>query len=331
MKRSLGTLLLLLISATAGAHPLAPALLELEQTGVNQYTVLWRTSATRAAGTDVAPRFPPVCSYQQTGAATLDANEAVAVRGLLRCAQPLAGNELAVDGLEASRINVILRLRPSGAAEAGALLDARAPSWTVPQPGPARPLWLDYLALGIEHLLTGLDHVLFVTGLFLLVRGMRPLVLTVTAFTFGHSITLSLAALGLVRVSQPLAELGIALTILVLAVELARPAGQPAGWIARKPWAMAAAFGLLHGLGFAGALADIGLPQQSIPLALLSFNLGIECGQLLLLAVLLALAAGWKKVAAPTAWLPLGRTLPVYAIGSCAALWCYARGILLLS
>ena len=327
MKHALA-LLALLLPGIASAHPLAPALLDLKETAAGNYEVLWRTSATRASGVDVAPRFPANCSYAQSAPPALEDNEAVAVHGQLRCAGPLA--QLRVDGLEASRINVILRLRDTRGAQLEALLDAQKPSYTVPPPGEARSVFAGYLTLGVEHLLTGFDHVLFVTGLFLLVAGLRPLVLTITAFTLGHSVTLSLAALELVHVRQSLAELGIALTILVLAVELARPRSAAQTWIARWPWAMAAAFGLLHGLGFAGALADIGLPHSDIPLALFSFNLGIECGQLLLLALLLAAAALWRRVARGGEWLVPARALPVYLIGSLAVLWCLERGALLL-
>src|SRR6185295_4271413 len=136
-----------------------------------------------------------------------------------------------------------------------------------------------YLRLGIEHILTGFDHLLFVLGLCLLIAGRRPLLWTLTAFTAGHSVTLSLAALGFVHVPQAPAEAAIAVTIVILARELARPSTTPR-LLRRRPWAMAALFGLLHGLGFAGALADIGLPAGDIPLALFSFTVGIEIGQI---------------------------------------------------
>src|SRR5262249_33764830 len=138
----------------------------------------------------------------------------------------------------------------------------------------------DYIALGFEHILGGFDHLLFVTGLLLLVTSPRMLIETVTAFTLGHSITLSLAALGVVHVPTGPIEVGIAASIVWLGVEIVQQTLRPAAGAWRKPRTLAAAFGLLHGFGFAGALAAVGLPQGDIPLALGSFNVGIELGQL---------------------------------------------------
>lgn len=184
-----------------------------------------------------------------------------------------------------------------------------------------------YLGLGIEHLLTGLDHVLFVIGLVLLVSSWRSLIATVTSFTLGHSVTLTLATLEVVSVPTLVFELAIAFSILVLGAELARE--EPGEtWLRRRPWAMAFGFGLLHGLGFAGALSEIGLPAADIPLALFSFNVGIELGQLLIVAPLaLAIAFAGERLRALPA--PLLR-VPAYVIGSLAAYWCIERAALLL-
>ena len=153
-----------------------------------------------------------------------------------------------------------------------------------------------------------------------------------TAFTAGHSVTLSLASLELIHVRQALAELGIAITILVLACELARPTGGRPTLIVRKPWLMAFSFGLLHGLGFAGALAQIGLPADEIPLSLLTFNVGIEIGQLLLIGAALLALLLWRRLPRPRSriWARLEYAAPVYLMGAMSTLWCLQRAALLI-
>lgn len=267
--------------------------------------------------------MPAECRRLREPAVTRDERGALTARWALDCPGGLAGKQLEVPQLEKAGINVILRIERADGPVLKTLLDARRPQYTVPPPTLPPAVFPSYLQLGVGHLLFGFDHVLFVAGLVLLVRRPRRLLLTVTAFTLGHSITLSCAALGLVHVDQTVTEFGIALSILALACELARPPGTAPTWLARWPAAMAVAFGLLHGLGFAGALAEIGLPQQEIPLALFAFNLGIELGQVLLVLVLLMLGWAWNRL--PQRWPELARLLPVYLIGTLAAYWCLER------
>ena len=206
------------------------------------------------------------------------------------------------------------------------MLTADRPVFTVPRAaGPAGVAAL-YGRLGVEHILSGFDHLLFVFGLVLLVAGRRRLVATVTAFTAGHSVTLALASLGVVHVPPAPTEAAIALSIYVLAIELTRSRGsrqKGPTWLRRSPWSMAALFGLLHGLGFAGALSEVGLPEGEIPAALLAFNVGIEIGQLAFVA--LVVAAGWALARLPRRLpAPLVRS-PAYVIGSLAAFWFFER------
>jgi hydrogenase/urease accessory protein HupE len=312
------------------AHPLAPALLELRETGPARYSVLWRTSAQRIQIEDVTPILPRKCLPLAPEPVAEREKSSVALRWTVQCAGGLYGERIAFAGIERSRINVILRIEALNGDASQTLLDARQPEYLVPAAGNAAPVFTKYLNLGAGHLLTGFDHLLFVAGLLLLIPGWRRLLITVTAFTLGHSFTLALAALGYVQVNAALTELGIALSILVLACELARPAAQ--SYFRRKPWNMAAAFGLLHGLGFAGALSEAGLPQAEIPLALLAFNLGIEAGQVAVIVLLLACAHGFRRVLesvrAPQFAAGL---LPVYLIGSLAACWCFERASVLLT
>jgi hydrogenase/urease accessory protein HupE len=210
-----------------------------------------------------------------------------------------------------------------------AVLHGGAPSLVVPERASPLAVFSDYLRLGVHHIATGFDHLLFVFGLVLLARGTRRLLWTVTAFTAGHSVTLSLASLGVVNFPTRPIEVAIAATILALAVELARgplhaDRSTRESPMRRRPWAVAFAFGLLHGFGFAGALAQVGLPQQEIPVALFSFNVGIELGQVGFVAVVLAL----RRVLAPVlagapGWLARA---PVTAMGALSVYWCLDRG-----
>jgi hydrogenase/urease accessory protein HupE len=184
-----------------------------------------------------------------------------------------------------------------------------------------------YTVLGIEHILTGFDHLLFVLALLLLVRGKRRLIATVTAFTVAHSLTLFAATLGWIHVPRPPVEAMIALSIVFVATEIVHGRQGRPGLTERYPWTVAFTFGLLHGLGFAGALAEVGLPQASIPTALLFFNVGVEIGQLLFIAAVFALIAAGYQVArllalAAPGWL---WRVPPYAIGGLASFWLVQR------
>jgi hydrogenase/urease accessory protein HupE len=184
-----------------------------------------------------------------------------------------------------------------------------------------------YLRLGIEHILGGIDHLLFVLALLLLVRGWRRVVVTVTAFTVAHSITLAAATLGFVHVPQKPVEATIALSIVFVAAEIVHGRRGRPGLTERAPWVIAFAFGLLHGFGFASALSQVGLPQNSIPIALLFFNVGVEVGQLLFIASIFAVVVLARQVASRIA-LPAPAwawRVPPYAIGSVAAFWVIQR------
>ena len=181
-----------------------------------------------------------------------------------------------------------------------------------------------YTWLGIEHILLGIDHLLFVLALLLIVNGKRRLLWTITAFTIAHSLTLAGATLGIVQIPQKPVEAVIALSILFLAMEIVHGQRGRPGAAARWPWLVAFVFGLLHGFGFAGALAEVGLPQQAIPLALVFFNVGVELGQLLFVAAVLLL--GWllHQLKQPKL-LDRAELVAVYSIGGLASFWLIER------
>jgi hydrogenase/urease accessory protein HupE len=199
------------------------------------------------------------------------------------------------------------------------------PSFTARASPGATEVARTYVIIGIEHILLGFDHLLFVLALVMIVKSTRRLLVTITAFTVAHSITLSLATLGMLNVPGPPVEAVIALSIVFVASEIIHQRQGREGLASRKPWVVAFAFGLLHGLGFAGALAEVGLPENSIPLALLFFNIGVEIGQVLFIVAVLAIHRMLSKLLAGR--FDLVRLAPVqaYVIGGLASYWLFER------
>ncbi|MBM4385537.1 MAG: HupE/UreJ family protein [Deltaproteobacteria bacterium] len=328
--------LLALAPSATSAHNLAPAYLELRELAGGEVAVLWKQSAVIPRGVRLEPRLP--CPDASEPAARLDA-EAVVLEWRIACGGELVGRSLSVDGLAGSGVDTVVRVALADGREVRAILSEAAPALAVPARESSARVFASYLRLGAEHLASGLDHVLFVAGLALLLGATRRLVVAITAFTLGHSATLALAALGVVAPPQSLVEVAIAATIVALALALARaPADEqravgPRG-IARHPALLPFAFGLLHGLGFAGALAELGLPQHAIPLALLAFNVGIELGQLGIVALLLGALWLLRRAVSARATSPglprFARELPASAIGALGVFWCLDRAAALL-
>jgi hydrogenase/urease accessory protein HupE len=228
-----------------------------------------------------------------------------------------------VEGLSATLIDVLARVERSDGSTQIARLNPSAPEFIVEAAPTLAQVAATYLGLGIEHILFGFDHLLFVLALLLLVEGWRRLALTITAFTVAHSLTLVAATFHLVRLPPTVVEALIALSIVLVAVEIVRTRSGETGLTARWPWLIAFVFGLLHGLGFAGALAEIGLPAGAIPEALLFFNFGVEFGQLLVTGIVLTSL----RLARETGirWPIWSWRAATYAIGSLAAFWTIER------
>lgn len=302
------------------AHALAPSLLEVRESGAGRAVVVWKQPAAQPMGIVLRPVLPAGC--RALGAASRSREELSLVeRWEADCGRSLVGQTLGIGGIEDSQSDVLLRLVLADGRSIRHILNAARPAFVVPEREGKGQVAASYGRLGVEHILSGFDHLLFVLGLVLLVGGGARLLWTVTSFTFGHSVTLALAVLGFVDVPQRSTEAAIALSIYVLAIDLARP--ERATLLRRRPWLMAGAFGLLHGLGFAGALAEVGLPAADIPLALFAFNVGIEAGQVAFVALVLAAGALWRRV--PVRWPAAVARIPAYAIGSLAAFWFYER------
>jgi hypothetical protein len=207
--------------------------------------------------------------------------------------------------------------------EHSAILRSGNESFTIPEQATRTELAVSYWQIGTIHILEGFDHLLFLLTLLLIVTGLWPLLKTVTAFTVAHSLTLALATLGIVHIPPAPTEAVISLSIVLLAVEAVRKTTGEATLSERFPWLVAFTFGLVHGLGFAGALSEIGVPQNEVPLALLMFNVGVETGQVMFVVAVSLLLAGVHKLHTHTGHL-VARTTP-YAIGGVAAFWTLQR------
>ena len=311
------------LTPAAFAHPLAPALLELRQVTASHFEVRWKMSLLQPTGSDVDPELPPHCVPTSTPSRQTDAASATLLWSVDCGDRGIVGATLRVKGLEESRTDALVRVVLIDGRRIRAVLNAGNPTFEVPEGEQAMDVFRDYVLLGFEHIATGFDHLLFVFGLMLLMADRRGLFVTITSFTLGHSVTLSLAVLGFVSFPSRVIEVAIAFSIFMLALELTRGDERRSGLLGRRPWVMAGTFGLLHGFGFAGALSETGIPAGEIPLVLFSFNLGIEIGQLLFVACVLSIlftSRPWLRRAPDFL-----ERLPAYGIGSLAAYWCFER------
>lgn len=327
MKTQITLVLLLLLAllgvVNASAHELRPAYLELRQTTPDTFEVLWKVPA---SGKDLRlalyVRLPDNCVSVTEPRRTVSGG-AHLERWRVKAPNSLSGERITIDGLASTMTDVLVRLeRIDGTTQLARLTPAN-PSFTVEASPDNGEVIRTYSLLGVEHILTGVDHLLFVLALIIITRGGWRLVKTVTAFTIAHSITLTAATLGYVHIPQEPVEAVIALSIVFVAAEILNGRQGREGITARAPWVVALTFGLLHGLGFAGALSEVGLPQAHIPLAMLFFNLGVEAGQLLFIGAVLGLFTLARCVKMPVPqW---GQLVPPYAIGSAAMFWVIQR------
>jgi hypothetical protein len=291
--------------------------------------MVWKTPAQGVSNTALEPTWPESCEITNASPPQMEGT-GVVTSWQLQCSAlgeaGMVGQTLGVAGLGANQASAMVMVSLLDGRQYQQVLDTEQSSFVVPAESTAGDVAGDYTWLGVEHIWMGFDHLLFVFGLLLLVGGGTRLLWTITAFTLGHSITLSLVTLGYFDYPVALVEFAIALSIFILAVELTRVEKHDALW--RNPWWLAGGFGLLHGMGFAGALADTGLPQDNVPLALLFFNVGIEAGQIVFILVILAVWYVIKKPLSP--WQDTLYPIPVYILGALSAMWCIERGLAIL-
>jgi len=327
MRRALAlfAMLLLVLALPASADEFRPAYLQLTQTGVDSYDVLWKAPALdENTPLKVRPAFPAGVT-EQGGKRSTFSNGTMRQRWRITVPGGLNGKAIGFPGMAEARIDILVRLeRLDGSVQLERILAGRPSFIAKPSPG-SYDVARTYTVIGIEHILLGFDHLLFVLALVMIVRSTRRLLVTITAFTVAHSITLSLATLGVIHVPGPPVEAIIALSIVFVAGEIIHRRQGREGLASRKPWTVAFAFGLLHGLGFAGALAEVGLPENSIPLALLFFNVGVEIGQVLFIVAVLAVYKALSKLVAGRVDLARLEPVQAYAIGGVASYWLFER------
>ncbi|SEE81916.1 HupE / UreJ protein [Rhizobiales bacterium GAS191] len=328
LRIALGGLLAALVSTlVAHAHEIRPAYLQIDEIGSERYEVLWRTPLLSGMRLPVALRFPSDIR-NVTGPYERELPDSLVERRIIDAPGGLTGRRIEFVALEATITDVMVRTQTRGGGHTTTLVHPSQP-WVVIEAGQTLlSVARTYLVHGVDHILFGVDHLLFVLGLLLIVRDRWMLVKTITAFTVAHSITLAAAALGYVHVPAAPLNAAIALSILFVGVEVMRAWRGATSFALRHPWLVAFLFGLLHGIGFASGLVSLGLPQGDIPLALLTFNLGVEIGQLLFVAAILLLERAFRLLEIRWPW-PL-QYAPAYVLGTSAAFWTIDRVVAML-
>ncbi|HEX5005544.1 MAG TPA: HupE/UreJ family protein [Hyphomonadaceae bacterium] len=312
----------LAFAPAAVAHEIRPAFLQVREVEPNTYDFLWKTPARGDLRLALNVIQPDGCANVSEPRATL-LHDAVIERWRTQCEGGLVGKQLAIENLPQTLTDAIVRIEHLDRSPQTLRLTPDRPSATVPDRQPWTDVAASYFVLGVEHILLGFDHLLFVLALLILVSKPRRLIGAVTAFTVAHSLTLAGTTFGWVKLPIAPVEATIALSIMFVAVEIMRVRAGQESLTARLPWLASFAFGLLHGFGFAGALREIGMPEDAAPLALLFFNLGVEAGQLLFIAAVLLSLWVWRRLApSPPAWV---LRAPVYVIGAGAAFWFIER------
>jgi hydrogenase/urease accessory protein HupE len=318
--RCLILVLLVVLSASAHAHDVRPGYLRIQHVESERFAFLWRSPGGGENPLDLSISLPGHC-VQQGDIRAWQQNRVDIERWESVCPGGLIDNSVTVDGLAGSLTDVLARFERLDGTTQVVRLTSSSPSFIVTGTDSWQETAYAYASLGMQHILLGVDHLLFVLALLIIVSGWRSLVATITSFTVAHSVTLALATLGFVNLPQAPIEAVIALSIVLIAAEIVHQRRGREGLTYRKPWLVAFVFGLLHGLGFAGALSEIGLPENAIPLALLFFNIGVEVGQLLFVGGVVAAVALLRHVKWPVwAW-----RVPAYGIGSLAGFWTIQR------
>lgn len=327
MMHPLRTLLLWLaalacVTPAAFAHEIRPAFLQIRELEPDIYDLFWKTPAQGDMRLALNVVLPDACSNASEPRASL-VNGAVIQRWRAQCEGGLVGKELAIENLGQTLTDTIVQFEPLDGLPKTLRLTPAEPATLIP----GRQSWTEvaatYFGLGVEHILFGFDHLLFVLALILLVGDRKKLVGAVTAFTVAHSLTLAGTTFGWIRLPSSPVEAMIALSIMLVAIEIVRARSGGESLMARLPWIAAFGFGLLHGFGFAGALREIGVPDEAVTLALLFFNLGVEAGQLVFIAAVLMAMMAWSRFTpAPPAW---AWRAPVYLIGGMSAFWFIER------
>jgi hydrogenase/urease accessory protein HupE len=316
----------LIMTATALAHEIRPAALQITETKAGTYEAIWKQPAVGDLAIHLAPHLSSGSLDRLPTSQSLEPGKIIK-RWTVTGGASLDQQTLTIEGLPESVTDVLVSVTAPSGKTISAVLRPSAPSMVLGLSGPKGLATPAYLRLGVEHILTGFDHLLFVLGLLLLVGTDWKIVKTVSAFTVAHSLTLALAALGLVHVPSALIEALIALSIVFVAYELIPRTDGTTTLTRQRPWLVAFIFGLFHGLAFAGTLSAVGLPEGSVLPALLLFNVGVEVGQLAFigLAILVILGLRRARPYLPAGYGRLSNYAPAYVIGGLASYWLIER------
>jgi hydrogenase/urease accessory protein HupE len=316
-------IMLLGFSTNGFSHELQPSLLEIRQLSNDQFDISWKAPTYFKKNHPAKLQLP--ATWKTIGEATVrNLSDSKLHRRIVQVPQgDITGSTIRFINLESTITDVFVRVYWLDKTTTSSIARPNQPWVEIEGPKTSWQIFKDYLVLGVDHILSGFDHLTFVLALLLIVVGWRKLLVTVTSFTLAHSITLVAVTLGFLWVPGPPVEAVIALSILFLAGELIKVNRGGDSLTAKYPWVIAFVFGLLHGFGFAGALNDIGLPENEVLLSLLSFNIGVELGQLLFVAGVLIVISILKKVS--IFWPTWSYQLPAYAIGSVSAFWLIQR------
>ncbi len=314
---------LLYISTSLYADEVRPGYLELKEKIPNSFSVILKVPAKGDKKLSLQAVLPKNCkNVLEKSSAFLAA--AYIERWSVQCEMGIVNNTIKIEGLSNTNTDLLLRLEFLNGTSQSVLLTPTNNSYLVTKEASSLQVIETYAWLGVTHILLGFDHLLFVFALLLIVKNMRRLLWTITAFTLAHSLTMVGATLGFMSMPQKPVEAIIALSILFLAMEIVHEKQGRVGLTSRFPWLIAFIFGLLHGFGFAGALAEIGLPQQAITLALIFFNIGVELGQLIFVAVVVLMGMLLQHLN-HTKLLEKLKTILVYGIGGLSSFWLFER------
>lgn len=316
---------LFLIAQPAHADELRPGYLEFTQKSDVDWTLIWKAPMRGGVTPATQPILPKGCTAKGDPLRTMG-EMAVISTFTVACTGAVAGQSIGLSNFTAAQTDVLVRVAPRDRPVQALRLTAAEPSVEIAAKPDAWQVARTYFVIGVEHIVFGYDHLLFVVALVLLLTGFRTIAIAVTAFTVAHSITLIGTTLGFLGLPQRPVEAIIALSIVFLAVEIVKKKDGAPRLSERVPWVVAFLFGLLHGFGFAGALKEIGLPESDVPTALLTFNLGVEAGQLLIVAATIAWLQTLRRLQ-PTATQPVIR-IASYAIGAVASMWLLERVLL---
>jgi len=311
------------LMASTQADIIRPAYLEVTQKATDSYAVLLKIPVKENKKIPMKVKAIEGCK-NISPLVTGFVNGSSIDRYTLECTQSLKGKMIEVQGLENTKMDLLLRLEFLDSTSQSIVLNPLHTTYTIKEDASSTQIIQTYTWLGITHILMGFDHLLFVFALLLIVKNVRRLLWTITAFTLAHSITMAGATLGFIHIPQQPVEAMIALSILFLAMEIVHEKQGKVGLASRYPWLIAFIFGLLHGFGFAGALAEIGLPQQAITLALIFFNIGVELGQLMFVATVVLVALVLQHLKYPK-FMEKVEIFVVYMIGGLSAFWMFER------